>query len=115
MFFRLTFDHRVFLPLLMLGGLGTSLALSGPAKRHATTSFAAPPPSSAVLTSGRKSAETLPSFLDPGVAYPGAVGKPQPVTPGLTDWFEPNRMPPTGPRAEAPMPIEGPRGLSGAR
>jgi len=61
MYLRLGLDPRIFLPLLMLGGLATSLALSaeGRGRRGGDLGASAP-----VAVTG-KSAETLPALLDP--------------------------------------------------
>jgi hypothetical protein len=65
MYLRLSFDPRVLLPLVMLGGLATSLALSARprgAESHPTAETAYAPRWSA------KSAKTLPTVLDPAAS-----------------------------------------------
>ncbi len=89
MYLRLSLDPRVLLPLLMLGGLATSLALTARPNAHASSrSPGASQPTEAVVIVA-KSAEGLPAFLDPG-ASPQVAGGVRSVSP----WLDPSGFPP---------------------
>src|SRR5258708_4065270 len=64
MYLRLSLDPRVLLPVLMLGGLATSLALS--ARPHRAESH--PSETAHAPLWSAKSAKTLPTALDPGAS-----------------------------------------------
>ena len=66
MYLRLSLDPRILLPLLMLGGLATSLALStGPRVKLALHSSG-----DDFVSVNAKSAETLPAVLNPALSLP---------------------------------------------
>ena len=82
MFLRFGLDPRVLLPLLMLGGLTTSLAFSARPGPRLGLGF------DRALSS--KSAERLPALFDPGSSLlPHRA--PAPPNP----WFDPGRMVPS--------------------
>ncbi len=92
MYLRLTLDPRVLLPLLMLGGLATSLALSvGPRGARSPrlgrdSAAVAPAYRETVVVSNAKSAETLPALLNPGASLAPAPRHSLPPNP----WLEPS-------------------------
>jgi sulfatase-modifying factor enzyme 1 len=105
MYLRLGLDPRVFLPLIMLGGLAVSLAWSGGAGRHAPSTSLVSTGDAPEIVSFGKSAETLPRQLDPAASLAPArpVSPPSPwLTPSRVSAPDPANSPDNGPNQPAP-------------
>src|SRR5258708_2199399 len=115
MYLRLGVDPRIFLPLVMLGGLATSLALSQGPHRPSVRASAA---SGMLVGANGKSAETLPALLDPASSLkPVAMassrlsfGAPNLRLGATTLPVLPNRPEPSNPGGSAPAMAPAPPG-----
>jgi len=106
MYLRLSLDPRVFLPLLMLGGLAVSLAWSGSASRLPSLTLAPAADDAPQAASFGKSAETLPRELNPGASLVTSR-----TAPALNPWLVPNPVATPNP---ANSPENGAEPASGA-